>query len=216
MSKITFRADDDLVEQLELLDISKSEAMRDALRSYLAADGPARGTQGAEREGTTAEPSGAIDELVRDRVDELLAARLDELGLESGSRTRGRSRGRSTEEVTVTIALEDDRRTGDRSARRDAENRRDETHTRVTEDGEKTPEPSRADDRESGADEASTECDQCGEHVDDEHVYCPNCGEKASRRLFCECGDEIRSDWAFCPGCGRRTPAADVLGQNSP
>jgi uncharacterized Zn finger protein len=47
--------------------------------------------------------------------------------------------------------------------------------------------------------------------MDGEHVYCPNCGEKASHRVFCDCGDELRSDWAFCPGCGRRTPAADVL-----
>ena len=35
MSKITFRADDDLVERLEEFDASKSEVMRDALRTYL-------------------------------------------------------------------------------------------------------------------------------------------------------------------------------------
>ncbi|MFD1632326.1 double zinc ribbon domain-containing protein [Haloplanus ruber] len=35
MSKITFRADDDLVERLEEFDDSKSEVMRDALRTYL-------------------------------------------------------------------------------------------------------------------------------------------------------------------------------------
>jgi Arc/MetJ-type ribon-helix-helix transcriptional regulator len=40
MSKITFRADDDLVERLEGFDASKSEVMRDALRTYL--DGPER------------------------------------------------------------------------------------------------------------------------------------------------------------------------------
>jgi predicted RNA-binding Zn-ribbon protein involved in translation (DUF1610 family) len=43
MSKITFRADDDLVERLEEFDASKSEVMRDALRTYL---------DGAEREST--------------------------------------------------------------------------------------------------------------------------------------------------------------------
>ncbi|TKX76890.1 ribbon-helix-helix protein, CopG family, partial [Halorubrum sp. SD626R] len=32
MSKITFRADDDLVERLEACDASKSEVMREALR----------------------------------------------------------------------------------------------------------------------------------------------------------------------------------------
>jgi predicted transcriptional regulator len=35
MSKITFRADDDLVERLEAFDASKSEVMREALRTYL-------------------------------------------------------------------------------------------------------------------------------------------------------------------------------------
>ena len=35
MSKITFRADDDLVRQLEEFDASKSEVMREALREYL-------------------------------------------------------------------------------------------------------------------------------------------------------------------------------------
>ncbi|NHX34950.1 MULTISPECIES: double zinc ribbon domain-containing protein [Halolamina] len=35
MSKITFRADDALVEQLDVLDASKSEVMREALREFL-------------------------------------------------------------------------------------------------------------------------------------------------------------------------------------
>ncbi|WP_053946917.1 double zinc ribbon domain-containing protein [Halolamina sediminis] len=35
MSKITFRADDALVEQLDALDASKSEVMREALREFL-------------------------------------------------------------------------------------------------------------------------------------------------------------------------------------
>ncbi|GAB6860306.1 zinc ribbon domain-containing protein [Haloplanus litoreus] len=50
MSKITFRADDDLVERLEEFDASKSEVMRDALRTYL---------DDAERE----DPSGGTDQL---------------------------------------------------------------------------------------------------------------------------------------------------------
>jgi RNA polymerase subunit RPABC4/transcription elongation factor Spt4 len=64
---------------------------------------------------------------------------------------------------------------------------------------------------DAGREAVANTCDKCGETVEDDHVYCPNCGEKASHRVFCECGDEIRSDWAFCPGCGRRTSAADVL-----
>jgi len=54
-------------------------------------------------------------------------------------------------------------------------------------------------------------CHQCGEEVADEHVHCPNCGAKASRRVFCDCGDEIRTDWSFCPSCGRRTPTSHAL-----
>lgn len=42
MSKITFRADDDLIAHIESLDASKSEIMRDALRSYLGLAVPPR------------------------------------------------------------------------------------------------------------------------------------------------------------------------------
>ena len=83
MSKITFRADDDLVERLEALDTSKSEAMREALRTYL--DGADR-DDGLSDTGD-AEPvldldeespsegrsSDSIDDVIRDRVDELVA-----------------------------------------------------------------------------------------------------------------------------------------------
>lgn len=35
MGKITFRADDEIIEALEELDVSKSEALREASRNYL-------------------------------------------------------------------------------------------------------------------------------------------------------------------------------------
>jgi predicted transcriptional regulator len=60
MSKITFRADDDLVERLEEFDASKSEVMRDALRTYL--DDAERGERETAR--STREP---------DRLASLLA-----------------------------------------------------------------------------------------------------------------------------------------------
>ncbi|WP_049921471.1 double zinc ribbon domain-containing protein [Halopiger djelfimassiliensis] len=194
MSKITFRADDDLVEQLEALDRSKSEAMREALRSYLD-EGPsyAEGGSGeSDRSGPDEEPS--IDDLVRERVDDLLAKRLE------SSYAHPRTGGRDAQDVNVTISLEGDAvRTatheGMRSQSRGKSAGDDGTHARGR-------------DRET---QAAAACGQCGESVDDEHVYCPNCGEKTSHRLFCECGDELRSDWSFCPSCGRRTPAADVL-----
>ncbi|MCL9814448.1 double zinc ribbon domain-containing protein [Natranaeroarchaeum aerophilus] len=166
MSKITFRADDDLVEEIEAFDASKSEVLREALRSYIEDHEPA--------DSGTSPDSDSLDALVADRVDELIDRRLDErLGQQS-----------TPQDVTVNVSIEDERAQSER---------------KTESSGDVTIEP---DDRT---------CTQCGEGVGDEHVYCPNCGEKASKRSFCECGDELRSDWAFCPGCGRRTPAADVL-----
>ncbi|ELY68135.1 double zinc ribbon domain-containing protein [Natrinema versiforme] len=202
MSKITFRADDDLVEQLEGLEASKSEAMREALRSYLEGDESARSDTG--RSETERGGAGAIDELVRERVDERLATRLRELGLErAGTRARD-SNPSDPQEISISIALEGATATSDEAVEIERE------RTRETTDG--THQPSRTQAQsDTQSDEAAVTCNQCGDHLEGDHVYCPNCGEKASQRLFCECGDEVRSDWSFCPGCGRRTPAADVL-----
>jgi hypothetical protein len=189
MSKITFRADDDLVERLEALEVSKSEAMREALRAYLEGD--------AARSVTASDPAGGeIDELVRELVDERLASRLDDLGLDAGAPVRESNAG-GPRDVNVTVSLADG--TGHGSDR--VRGREEERTTTGPQGG---PEPSEG-----------RQCNQCGDELDGEHVYCPNCGEKATRRLFCDCGDEIRTDWSFCPSCGRRTPAADVLESDS-
>ncbi|ELY52576.1 double zinc ribbon domain-containing protein [Natronolimnohabitans innermongolicus] len=232
MSKITFRADDDLVGQLEALEISKSEAMREALRSYLDETASARAAERAEPT-----QSGAIDDLIRERVDDLLTERLRDLEYAREERTR-QSKARRSGDVTITVSLEDEGRPRDETRRVD--NARAERH-RADGDNRHSIDPVRRSGDEHtavrAADETATverktssngddgdvsdtgghtQCGLCGETVDDEHVYCPNCGEKASRRLFCECGDEVRSDWSFCPSCGRRTPAADVLGRDRP
>lgn len=169
MSKITFRADDDLVRRIEALDASKSEVMREALHEYL---------DGSEE--ATAPDEGTLDELVARRVDELVDQRLVD-----------QPRAGRAQDVNVNITLD-----GATQAVSD--------EPRVERDATRRGQAQPA----SNADHA---CAQCGETVADDHVYCPNCGEKASRRLFCDCGDEIRTDWAFCPSCGRRTPSADVL-----
>ncbi|WP_276254403.1 double zinc ribbon domain-containing protein [Halomontanus rarus] len=193
MSKITFRADDDLVTELEAFDASKSEVMRDALRTYLdvhACEEPSSSPSASTSTRNAADshvsssspapshPQPTIDDLVRERVDERLAHHLA---------------NRESQDVNVSITLEGV----------DA----------VTEEVGSQPErktTARKTDLEETSDTVN-ECGQCGETLDDDHVYCPNCGEKASKRAFCDCGDELRSDWAFCPSCGRRTPAADVL-----
>lgn len=246
MGKITFRAEDELVDELEALETSKSEAMREALRSYLDS-GPERVARASDRAERPSNPSDndarsestSIDDLVRERVDEVLAARLDRLTGDpkdsdrrpshsyrsyddrrvpqyersaadtrrppSGNHSSDHQQG--ARDLNVTISLEGKRVRVDES----------DAH------GDSTEEPARADSSDRPKDQRSrgnrprdesqtgTTCGQCGESVDDEHVYCPNCGEKATRRLFCDCGDELRSDWAFCPSCGRRTPSADVL-----
>jgi Arc/MetJ-type ribon-helix-helix transcriptional regulator len=182
MSKITFRADDDLVGQLEEYDASKSEVMREALRTYLddeksSVNGPETGVN-AGSEPSIADES--LDELLAERVDAIIADRLE-----------GAFTPREPQDVNVNITLDGDSGTtshGDPAGRKTA-----------------------ADDSETAADESRDTCKQCGEELPESAVYCSNCGEKASHRVFCECGDELRSDWGFCPSCGRRTPAADVL-----
>ena len=159
MSKITFRADDDLIDHIESLDASKSEVMRDALRSYLGMEVPPR--VNTHSGGTAQVPRGR--ELDPAETIEAISG--------------------SVREIDVTVRFDP---TADPEATFEAVN-----------SGPTEPD----DDR----------CVQCGEPVQSDNGYCPNCGQSRSRRLVCECGDDLRSDWSFCPSCGRRTPAADVL-----
>jgi len=195
MSKITFRADDDLVERLEACDASKSEVMRQALRTHL--------DEVVDAESDASDDAVAtVDAALADRVDDLIADRLDaalddRLGDASTPRKTVYT-PEKTGDINVNVTL-DTPGTGEDDVRVTRETETDdETNTRKTpaEPGVQTPE---------------NVCGGCGENVPSDHVYCPNCGEKQSHRAFCECGDELRTDWAFCPGCGRRTPAADVL-----
>jgi predicted transcriptional regulator len=193
MSKITFRADDELVERLEACDASKSEVMREALRTYL--DGETD-SQSAETESDDA----TVDAALADRIDDLIADRLDAA---MGPRFPGPAESSDATyapanpaEINVNVSLD-----APGAAEADANVSR-ETESDADTEARKTPPDVHRGDRTCGG---------CGEDVPGEHVYCPNCGEKQSHRAFCECGDELRTDWAFCPGCGRRTPAADVL-----
>lgn len=201
MSKITFRADDDLVRRLEEFDASKSEVMREALRAYLDAE---RGSTDADQSGTAEAASaeepqpGSLDAVLSERIDELLAERLDAREARTAPVDRQPQRA---PEFTVNVSLDGvSAQNADATVERGADADTRKTRAASADDGA-------GDGPESGR----KTCDQCGENMGGEHVYCPNCGEKATHRVFCDCGDELRSDWAFCPGCGRRTPAADVL-----
>ena len=183
MSKITFRADDDLVRQLEAFDASKSEVMREALREYLGEheDSSVNAAKtGVNDKSGTSVAEESLDELIVERVDDIIADRLDRAYTPA-----------EPQDVNVNITLDGD--SGDVS-HGDAPDRK----TQATE-------------RENTSDDEEHTCKQCGDILSPSDVYCPNCGEKSSHRVFCECGDELRSDWGFCPSCGRRTPAADVL-----
>ena len=187
MSKITFRADDDLVDRLEALDASKSEVMREALRAYL--DGADRDSGSGDDPASDA--SDAIGDALVDTIDSLVAERLDRA-------TRESERRGAVPDVNLNVTVE--------GAGAGAVERSEDTPS-----GARERDTDRKTQDATAGGRAESRCGQCGELTDEEHVYCPNCGEKSSHRVFCECGDELRSDWAFCPGCGRRTPAADVL-----
>jgi len=195
MSKITFRADDDLVERLEACDASKSEVMREALRIHLD---DVVGPKSDASDGSEA----TVDAALAERVDDLIADRLDAALDERTGDLPGRSHAAYTPEkpgdINVNVTL-------------DAPNTT-ESDARVTRETATDAEPNTRKTRaDPSAHTQERACSGCGENVPSDHVYCPNCGEKQSHRAFCECGDELRTDWAFCPGCGRRTPAADVL-----
>ncbi|MDS0260614.1 zinc ribbon domain-containing protein [Haloarcula sp. S1CR25-12] len=201
MSKITFRADDDLIDRLEEFEASKSEVMREALRAYLDGEGDQTSTPS---DGTrSATDTESIDALIADRVDAIIADRLETV-----------TPTRQPQDVNVNISLDG----GSGSVTDDEADSRPASDTAAT--AESTGVSHGHEERKTGGEERETDashaqssCAQCGENLSSSHVYCPNCGEKASRRVFCDCGDELRSDWGFCPGCGRRTPAADVLEQ---
>jgi RNA polymerase subunit RPABC4/transcription elongation factor Spt4 len=134
------------------------------------------------------EAGGSLDSVVAERVDELVG---DAVGGAPERRERAR-------DVNVNITVETDD-----GATVDAEPTGAASSSRTTVDaGRGRQQPGTGDARS---------CNQCGSSLSGDHVYCPNCGEKASHRVFCECGDEVRADWAFCPHCGRRTASADAL-----
>ncbi|ELZ50435.1 hypothetical protein C464_02505 [Halorubrum coriense DSM 10284] len=208
MSKITFRADDDLVDRLEACDASKSEVMREALRAHLD-EGDAEASASDASDASTE----SVDDVLAGRVDELIAERLDaalddRIGPACGAAAPPGATGEPGD-INVNVTLDapsagsSDPEKAVRVARETTDDAEPSARKTDASAGSPPDGPS-AQPRESA-------CGGCGETVPGEHVYCPNCGEKQSHRAFCECGDELRSDWAFCPGCGRRTPAADVL-----
>lgn len=196
-SKITFRVGDDLLDRVDEIDESRSEIMRDALRSYLDGGAGAR---------ASAEPAAARD-LRSPRpqqgfgFDDVLTRRIEEVvdGVVE----------RKLAERDVNVTLNVPEYEGGRAA--DAPEKQAPPSSSTAENAGQDAVRRGDVPVETGGSKA---CPQCGEDVDEDHVHCPNCGAKTSQRVFCECGDEVRSDWSFCPSCGRRTPSSHALTGN--
>lgn len=171
MSKITFRADDELIEELENFDVSKSEVMRRALREYLEGH-PNADVNTSE----TSENGGSdtIDDLLADRIDAMIEERLGR-----------RPPRRGPQDVNVNITLD-----GDSAA-----------DTTVEQDTRKTDDAEASDTAESVEHERKTcgqcgenvdadhvYCPNCGEKVS-RRVFCECGDELRSDWGFCpSCG----------------------------
>lgn len=191
-SKITFRVSDDLLERVDEIEESRSEIMREALRSYLEG--------GTTREGRDA-ATGRKTRRTRERatLNDVLHAMVRDAVEEAVDEAVEKRLGRENVNVTVNVP--------DSGSGAGASEPNNEAREAVPEERAEADAP----DARRTTDEDGKTCPQCGEEVADEHVHCPNCGAKTAQRLFCDCGDEIRSDWSFCPSCGRRTPTSHAL-----
>ncbi|MFB6082130.1 MAG: zinc ribbon domain-containing protein [Halanaeroarchaeum sp.] len=186
MSKITFRADEDLVDAIEDLEASKSEVMREALRAYLGVDSSGSGAVGHR----------AIEESLEDLVARRVDERLDErLGPADAS-------GR---DVTVYVEF-DGQAPDDVSLDRGATTVSDGDPVRV----DRSPSIPSDEQTLGRTPETTGTCAQCGVDLDPAFAYCPNCGEHTAPAFYCECGAELDREWSFCPTCGRRTASPDV------
>jgi Arc/MetJ-type ribon-helix-helix transcriptional regulator len=208
MSKLTFRADDELVSRLEAFDTSKSEVLREALREYIERHADTTTGRSADTD-----VGGRIDEALVERIDEILAERIDEVLAERVHTPVGhRERAHRAQDINLNVTLDRQNSAAVSKTATDVNTTDDVSRTASNESSHNaTGSKTEPDDGENTVGGECGTCTQCGEILSPSHIHCPNCGEKASHRVFCDCGDELRSDWGFCPSCGRRTPAADVL-----
>lgn len=165
MSKITFRADDTLVDRLEEFEASKSEVMREALRAYL--DGDVSDSISAESSG--AEES--LDELITDRIDTVLADRLDDVFQPQ------------PQDVNVNISLEE----GTARSQHVTERSDDESRVTVTDREGDSRTCSQCGEEVSGEHVYCPNCGgktshrifcECGDELRSDWAFCPSCGRR--------------------------------------
>ena len=57
--------------------------------------------------------------------------------------------------------------------------------------------------KSAGPEPPSQPCPKCGKSVDQNHAFCPACGEQL-RRTCPKCGKEIQPGWKSCPYCAQK------------
>jgi predicted transcriptional regulator len=155
MSKITFRADDALVERLDSLDASKSEVMREALREFLDRQPGVSGATGESGSVVTEDP-------VARRVDELLGERLGE---------------EAVRDVNVNIALDSPGTATVEGGVSDGSER--------SEDDGSCPQCGHDIDEEHafcpncGEEVTGTPQCECGQEIRGDWAFCPGCGRRS-------------------------------------
>ncbi|MBR5983657.1 MAG: zinc ribbon domain-containing protein [Bacteroidales bacterium] len=51
-------------------------------------------------------------------------------------------------------------------------------------------------------------CSKCNAEIDDNAMFCPECGSKIEKQVFCaNCGAKLEEGAAFCSNCGEKTQA---------
>ena len=173
MSKITFRADDDLVRQLEEFEASKSEVMREALRTYLG-EAAVNDDAAAVNDGFEAAADGdSLDELVADRVDGIIADRLEDAFTPSDPR-----------DVNVNITLDGDSGAASRGAPVDRKTATAERPEPTTDDADSCKQCGDELDSEDvycsncGAKASHRLFCECGDELRSDWGFCPSCGRR--------------------------------------
>ncbi|WP_331236253.1 ribbon-helix-helix protein, CopG family [Natronorarus salvus] len=153
MSKITFRADEDLVERIEDLDASKSEVMREALRRYLDAAGA---PVAPERE--------SLDDVLAQRIDALVEERI-------GARA-------PPQEVSVTVNIDDERAVSHASdTAQSPDSERNEGTTACGRCGE-TVAADHVHCPNCGEKRSNRVFCDCGDELRSDWAFCPTCGRR--------------------------------------
>lgn len=162
MSKITFRADDDLISKLEELDASKSEIMREALRLYLD-----RGTTLDSSETRTFNSVGErVDDPVTERINGIITQ------LESKN-------------ININITLDDECRTD-----LDTNGSSGSRETHITDSNNADKEDRQCSKCGESLSESHVYCPNCGEkanhrvicecgdEIQSDWSFCPSCGRR--------------------------------------